>query len=119
VLCLSWGQENRQDARFCGECGTPLAAEVVCAGCGRPSPPGRKFCDGCGQRLAEAKAPTPTPSPTLTAPTSFAADRYQVKLFLGEGGRKQLKGIKDRQRVYEVVWQKTPERRWRWKQEKR
>ncbi len=58
MLCPSCGQENREDASFCGDCGAPLAAELMCTGYGRSNPLGRK----------------------------------------------QLKGIKGRQRVYEVVW---------------
>jgi hypothetical protein len=30
---------------------------------------------------------------------------WEVRRFLSESGRKQLKGIKGRQRVYEVVWE--------------
>jgi serine/threonine protein kinase len=55
-------------------------------------PIGRKFCDGCGQRLTEAAPPsrTPTPAPSPALPVSFAGGRYQVKSFLGEGGRKRV-----------------------------
>jgi class 3 adenylate cyclase len=65
---------------------------IVCPHCGTSNPAGQKFCDGCGQRLAEAPAPAPTrtPAPTPTIPTSFAAGRYQVKRFLGEGGKKRV-----------------------------
>jgi len=35
-----------------------------------------------------ARTPTPAPSPAL--PASFAGGRYQVKRFLGEGGRKRV-----------------------------
>jgi class 3 adenylate cyclase len=50
---------------------------------------GQKFCDSCGQAVGEPAAPT-TPTPTPTIATSFAAGRYQVKRFLGEGGRKRV-----------------------------
>jgi serine/threonine protein kinase len=47
-----------------------------------------KFCDKCGQPLAEkALVPTRLISPQ---PTSFSAGRYQVKKFLGEGGKKKV-----------------------------
>jgi len=49
---------------------------------------GQKFCDSCGQAVSAPPTRTPTPSPA--APTSFAADRYQIKRFLGEGGRKRV-----------------------------
>ena len=34
--------------------------------------------------------PTPTPTSAPAVPTSFAAGRYQVKRFLGEGGKKRV-----------------------------
>ena len=85
VLCPSCGHENREGASFCDGCGAPLAA--VCPRCGAQLRPSARFCDSCGQAISEPAAP-PTPAPT--APTSFAAGRYQVKRFLGEGGRKRL-----------------------------
>jgi len=89
VLCPSCGYDNPEDATFCGECGSSLRQELACTNCGRNNPPETKFCHGCGQRLAEAPAPIPTPTPTRT-PTAFAAGRYQVKRFLGEGGKKRV-----------------------------
>ena len=49
VPCANCGSENRPDARFCGECGAPLAS--LCAGCGAANEPGRKFCYQCGAAL--------------------------------------------------------------------
>jgi eukaryotic-like serine/threonine-protein kinase len=69
VPCASCGYENRDDATFCGGCGAALHAE----------------------RLSETPASrTPTPSPSPALPASFAAGRYEVKRFLGEGGRKRV-----------------------------
>jgi len=90
MLCPSCGHENPEDATFCGECGSSLRQELACSYCGRSNPPGTKFCHGCGQPVAEGPPPTPTPAPTPTVPTAFAAGRYQVKRFLGEGGRKRV-----------------------------
>jgi hypothetical protein len=53
--------------------------------------PSARFCDSCGQAIGE-----PPRTPTLTIPTAFAAGRYQVNRFLGEGGRKQIEGFKGR-----------------------
>jgi class 3 adenylate cyclase len=50
---------------------------------------GQKFCDSCGQAVSEPAGP-PTAAPAPTIATSFAAGRYQVKRFLGEGGRKRV-----------------------------
>jgi len=86
VLCPSCGHENREGRKFCASCGAALA--LVCPSCGAHNEPGERFCGECGQSLVEATPPTPTPTPTI--PTSFAAGRYQVNRFLGEGGRKRV-----------------------------
>ena len=52
-------------------------------------------------------APTPTPNATTDHPTSFANGRYQVKQFLGEGGKKRVylahDGILDRDVALAVI----------------
>jgi class 3 adenylate cyclase len=88
VLCPSCGRDNREDASFCKGCGAKLAR--ACPSCGADLEADASFCDKCGTRVTEAPPPTPTPAPTPTVPTSFAAGRYQVKRFLGEGGRKRV-----------------------------
>src|SRR3972149_378991 len=92
VACPSCGHENRDDATFCGECATALAAQLLCGHCGRANPAGRKFCDACAASLTDAAraSRTPTPQPSPAIPASFAGGRYQVQRFLGEGGRKRV-----------------------------
>ncbi len=65
MRCPSCGNENREGARFCDNCGTELAAESVA-----PQAP-----------LAE---PLPADVPTEIA------GRYRVRRFLGQGGRKRV-----------------------------
>ncbi len=90
LLCASCGQENREGRRFCAQCGNSLV--FGCPSCGSPAEPGERFCGDCGKPLtgesSPARTPTPTPSPAL--PSSFADGRYEVKGFLGEGGRKRV-----------------------------
>jgi len=63
----------------------------VCAQCGRANLPEAAYCISCGHRLAEPTHPPPRPISALpTVPTSFAAGRYQVRRFLGEGGKKRV-----------------------------
>ena len=89
--CASCGYENRDDATFCGECGNALSSERQCSSCARPNSVDRKFCDACGERLSEPSASrTPTPQPSPALPVSFAAGRYTVHGFLGEGGSKKV-----------------------------
>ena len=97
--CPSCGLENREDARFCGDCGATLASELICANCRRFNSADQRFCDGCGQRLESSSAPlsphatTAPPHPNSSSrsqPTSFADGRYEVQRFLGEGGKKKV-----------------------------
>ena len=64
MRCPSCGNENREGARFCDNCGTELVPET-------PS-----------------QAPPIGPLPA-DAPSEIAA-RYRVKSFLGQGGRKRV-----------------------------
>ncbi len=89
VLCPSCGCENRAERKFCAQCGGALT--IGCPACGVRNEPGEKFCGQCGQALsASPPAPTPPPQPSPTLPAAFAAGRYQVRRFLGEGGRKRV-----------------------------
>src|SRR5213596_2548785 len=87
LLCVSCGGENREGARFCSGCGEELG--LACPSCGSKLSTTAAFCDSCGASLASAKrAATTPPAPSL--PSSFAANRYTVRGFLGEGGRKRV-----------------------------
>jgi len=90
MKCPDCGHENREGAEFCGRCGQSLQTELVCPQCGHANPQENRFCDKCGQSLTEPapeSQPVKSPSPE---PTSFVSGRYQVKRFLGEGGKKKV-----------------------------
>ncbi len=59
MICAACGHDNPERAKFCLECGTPIAAR--CAGCGTELPPAAKFCLECGARTAAAPAPPNPP----------------------------------------------------------
>ena len=88
MRCSGCGADNPEGASFCGACGSALREELTCPGCGRSNPPDIRFCHGCGARLAPSPPPTDQ-TPDASTPTSFAGGRYQVKKFLGEGGKKK------------------------------
>jgi len=56
MQCPKCQHENREEAKFCEECGTKL--QNVCTECGEELRPQAKFCDECGTRVAEV-APKP------------------------------------------------------------
>ncbi len=93
MQCSFCQHENPEGAKFCGECGSSLVR--ACSNCQAQLRPSARFCDSCGQAVAAASAAapssrTPTPAPSPALPASFAGGRYQVKGFLGEGGRKRV-----------------------------
>jgi class 3 adenylate cyclase/tetratricopeptide (TPR) repeat protein len=52
--CSSCGHPNREGARFCAQCATPLIETVTCPSCGTAHPPAARHCDSCGQALSDA-----------------------------------------------------------------
>jgi tetratricopeptide (TPR) repeat protein len=86
MKCPKCQAELPENAKFCGVCGQSLKAERTCPQCGQVNPQDFQFCLQCGHSLAE---PIPTPLPSVE-PASFANGRYQVKKFLGEGGKKKV-----------------------------
>jgi len=93
MKCPKCGYENREGARFCVECAHRLKIEPLCPECGHTNPTGSKFCEKCAHSLVETipeRPPRPSPEPT-----SFANGRYEVKKFLGEGGKKKVYLVHD------------------------
>jgi eukaryotic-like serine/threonine-protein kinase len=92
MKCLNCGHENREGAKFCVACAQSLVTGILCQKCNHINPHGAKFCEQCAGSLVE-KEPTTTKTTTpqpASQPTSFANGRYQVKKFLGEGGKKKV-----------------------------
>jgi class 3 adenylate cyclase/tetratricopeptide (TPR) repeat protein len=65
--CRACGHENVAGAKFCSECGAPLAS---CSGCGTQLQRGAKFCPECGAPVGQStpfsagtKAPDIPPTP--------------------------------------------------------
>ncbi len=92
MQCPACGRDNPDGFKFCGECGGALRQELACPACKTVNAAGLKFCGECGASLASAQsAPAAAPAPQARPlPTAFAAGRYTVRAFLGEGGRKRV-----------------------------
>jgi tetratricopeptide (TPR) repeat protein len=89
MKCPKCQTDNSDTAKFCKKCGQSLLVELLCDRCHHPNTPDSEFCVQCGQPLVSTHAPPPT-STLPPMPTSFANGRYQVKKFLGEGGKKKV-----------------------------
>ncbi len=59
---------------------------LTCASCGADLRPAARFCDACGTPVSAA----PIAPPALPLPSAFGDGRYQVREYLGEGGRKRV-----------------------------
>ena len=60
TTCSNCGAENQSGQKFCGECGTALAA--TCGSCGAANAPGQKFCGECGTPLGASSEPAAKPA---------------------------------------------------------
>jgi eukaryotic-like serine/threonine-protein kinase len=63
-----------------------------CLSCGNENREGARFCDSCGAELVAERAPAEPPAaePLPADVPSEIAGRYQVRRFLGQGGRKRV-----------------------------
>jgi len=87
MKCSSCGFENREDAKFCKDCGVELV--LKCPACGYPHEPNSKFCDECGHDFkpaVEAHAVDYTQPQSYTP--RFLADKILTTRSSIEGERK-------------------------------
>jgi hypothetical protein len=91
MKCSHCQIENLENSKFCKKCGQHLRAELTCQHCKHQNAPDSEFCVQCGKPLDSVRSQATTPAPpSAPQPTSFANGRYQVKRFLGEGGKKRV-----------------------------
>ncbi len=81
MQCPNCEAENREDRRFCAECGGSLS--LACPACGFGNEPVEKFCGGCGTALVppSAQATKPERQPRAqgeAAPEAPEAERRQL-----------------------------------------
>jgi class 3 adenylate cyclase/tetratricopeptide (TPR) repeat protein len=97
--CSNCGAENPAAQRFCGSCGTALAA--VCSSCGAANPAGQRFCGDCGSLLtADAPAPAAAaPAPPARAEPPETERRLVSVLFVDLVGFTSLSGSRDAEEV--------------------
>ncbi|MEQ1633060.1 MAG: zinc ribbon domain-containing protein [Planctomycetota bacterium] len=54
VPCGHCGNHNEWGAKFCDQCGKPIAAPPICVSCKTENEPDAKFCKACGKPIASA-----------------------------------------------------------------
>ncbi|MBC8234065.1 zinc ribbon domain-containing protein [bacterium] len=55
MQCPKCQYENREEAKFCRQCGTAL--EIICPKCQHRNEPDARFCDECGAKIGEDPSP--------------------------------------------------------------
>jgi predicted ATPase/class 3 adenylate cyclase len=81
IVCTDCGVESPDGQRFCGSCGSPLAA--ACGSCGASNPPGQRFCGDCGAPLG-AEAPTAVPAPASPRAVQPESERRLVSVLFAD-----------------------------------
>ncbi len=103
--CSTCGSPNRQGAKFCAECGTPLAA--VCPSCGSAVDPAAKFCADCGTRLVPGSGPGASAGPSTGsaggAPTATTERRVVSVMFADLVDFTRLAEGRDPEAVREIL----------------
>ncbi|HEU5323932.1 MAG TPA: adenylate/guanylate cyclase domain-containing protein, partial [Methylomirabilota bacterium] len=86
MRCPRCGAPNRDERRFCGDCGAPL--ERACTACGFGNEASARFCGGCGGPLGAAGARV------FAAPDAYTPRHLAEKILTSraalEGERKQV-----------------------------
>ena len=98
MKCASCGCENREGAKFCGECAAPLAEALACPKCGTAKSEGRKFCD-CGHRIAEAVNLPAPPDPRAYTPKHLVEKILTTCSVLKGEGKQVIVFFADREGV--------------------
>ena len=96
MRCGACSADNRDDRRFCRECGAPLV--VACPNCGAANDPGDRFCGSCGGALEELATPA---SPGV--PRSGSERRMASILFADIVGFTPLAESRDPEEVRELL----------------
>ena len=96
MRCGACSADNRDDRRFCRECGAPLV--VACPNCGAANDPGDRFCGSCGGALEEVATPA---SPGMSR--SGSERRMASILFADIVGFTPLAESRDPEEVRELL----------------
>ena len=87
MKCSKCHYENREDIKFCEECGTKM--EIQCPSCGALIPMGKKFCGECGHNFI---VPSEPPNKDL----SFDEKLDKIQRYLPKGLTEKILGQRDK-----------------------
>jgi class 3 adenylate cyclase len=99
--CSSCGTALPSGAKFCAECGVPVA--TTCRSCGSDLVPGQKFCPECGTPTAPTSVPSTHPTPATTVAGPVAERRVTSVLFGDLVGFTTVSEARDPEEVRELL----------------
>jgi class 3 adenylate cyclase len=88
MQCPKCQFENRDEAKFCGECGHKF--EITCPECGTDNRVGNKFCDECGSNLKPVKEVSDQITETISPPVSPSKETLSTDTPSTTGERKHV-----------------------------
>jgi class 3 adenylate cyclase/tetratricopeptide (TPR) repeat protein len=101
MTCADCGTTLPSGAKFCAECGTPVAA--ACRACGTELLPGQKFCPQCGTPTAPPAAAGGS-APTGSVAAAPLAERRMTSVLFGDlVGFTTLSESRDPEEVRELL----------------
>jgi class 3 adenylate cyclase/tetratricopeptide (TPR) repeat protein len=107
MRCPRCGAGNDDSARFCEDCGSPLA--LICQNCGTPATPGKRFCRQCGAPVSDSRSDE-APSRVVGAAgnaqvdnTAVAERRLVSVLFADLVGFTSLSETRDAEEVRDLL----------------
>ena len=86
--CPKCGFDNREEVKFCEECGFKF--EMECPACKAYIPAGRKFCGECGHHLITTEEISEKKSETKSVPFKSLAEKSISEVAPIEGERKHV-----------------------------
>jgi class 3 adenylate cyclase len=87
MKCPKCQFDNREEAKFCNECGHKF--ELICRECEATNRPGAKFCDECGHNLT-------TPSESPPKDLSFEEKLDKIQRYLPKGLTEKILSQRDK-----------------------
>jgi Double zinc ribbon len=101
MRCSKCGSDNREGAKFCNDCGTPLGTK--CAACDALNQPGAKFCDECGAVLIVGVTTKAAGVPTGLGLPASGERRHLTVLFCDLVGSTEIAAQLDPEEWRELV----------------
>jgi hypothetical protein len=108
MKCPKCQADNKNEAKFCSECGTKL--EICCPNCSKTNHLSSKFCIECGHKLGKPEQAIPPSSPKSPQIPRYLGEKILNSRAAVEGERKQVTVLfADLKGSMELIAERDPE----------